>query len=43
MIDFDNAMEFNPGEILQRKLGTTYFVAPEVLLKNYNESYDVWL
>jgi len=33
---------FDGGKKLEEKLGTPYYIAPEVLLKSYNEQCDIW-
>ena len=35
-------MVCDQGRILNEKLGTPYYIAPEVLNKNYNEKCDIW-
>ncbi|KRX08510.1 Protein kinase-like domain [Pseudocohnilembus persalinus] len=44
VIDFGTSLTFNAqtGEKLSQVLGTPYYIAPEVLKKNYNEKCDVW-
>lgn len=42
IIDFGTACKFNPGEILDTTHGTSYYIAPEVLNKHYDERCDVW-
>lgn len=44
VIDFGTACEFkaNESDNLKKKLGTAYYIAPEVLKKSYNEKCDVW-
>jgi calcium-dependent protein kinase len=42
VIDFGIAIEKKPGVKLNQRVGTPYYVAPEVLLKNYDEKCDVW-
>ena len=40
--DFSSARSFNSKKKLTKKIGTSYFIAPEVLNRNYNEKCDVW-
>jgi calcium-dependent protein kinase len=35
-------MVFDPAKTLDEKLGTPYYIAPEVLNKKYNEKCDIW-
>ena len=41
LIDFGVSNYFDKT-ILTRKVGTSYYIAPEVLNKNYNEKCDIW-
>jgi len=41
LIDFGLTCNFQAGPMLT-KAGTTYYISPEVLLGNYNESCDMW-
>lgn len=42
VIDFGTSRRFTAGEKMSEKLGTPYYVAPEVLNKNYDEKCDIW-
>jgi len=42
IIDFGTAQSFKKNARLRSALGTPYYIAPEVLLMNYNEKCDVW-
>lgn len=42
VIDFGSSQVFEPGERLTKKLGTPYYIAPEVLHRNYNKESDLW-
>ena len=43
IIDFGTATEFKDGQLLREIHGTSYYIAPDVLLKKgYNEKCDVW-
>jgi calcium-dependent protein kinase len=42
VIDFGTAQMFNTGSKMKTTMGTAYYIAPEVLMKNYNEKCDVW-
>lgn len=42
VIDFGTAKIFQGHEKLKQKQGTPYYIAPEVLNKNYTEKCDVW-
>eukprot|EP00913_Durusdinium_trenchii_P009245 g8690.t1 len=40
--DFGLSCEFEPGQVLTAQVGTTAYMAPQVLLKSYTEICDVW-
>jgi calcium-dependent protein kinase len=42
IIDFGTSLVQDPTRTLDEKLGTPYYIAPEVLQKNYNEKCDIW-
>lgn len=42
VIDFGTSQFFNQEKKLKSKQGTPYYIAPEVLKKNYNEKCDLW-
>jgi calcium-dependent protein kinase len=42
IIDFGTAKIFEKGEKLSKFIGTSYYIAPEVLSENYDEKCDVW-
>lgn len=42
VIDFGTSRKYSPDEILHAKMGTAYYIAPEVLNKNYDEKCDIW-
>lgn len=42
MIDFGTSLVYDPSKQLDEKLGTPYYIAPEVLNKNYNSKCDIW-
>lgn len=42
VIDFGTSCAFEKGNKLKKKLGTPYYIAPEVLKRNYDEKCDVW-
>ena len=41
-VNFSTATEFSKGKNLTDFIGTHYYVAPEVITKNYNELCDIW-
>lgn len=42
IVDFGTSLTFDPERALDEKLGTAYYIAPEVIKKNYNEKCDLW-
>ena len=42
IIDFGTSLVYDPNKNLDEKLGTPYYIAPEVLNKNYNSKCDIW-
>ncbi|CAD8060675.1 unnamed protein product [Paramecium primaurelia] len=42
IIDFGTSRRFEQDKKMTKRLGTPYYIAPEVLLKKYNEKCDVW-
>lgn len=42
IVDFGTSMTFDPDNVLNEKLGTAYYIAPEVIHKKYNEKCDLW-
>jgi calcium-dependent protein kinase len=42
LIDFGLSTHYTPGQRLSRVVGSSYYVAPEVLKKSYTESCDLW-
>lgn len=42
LIDFGTSKRFNKGEIFKVPLGTCYYVAPEVIKRQYDSKADVW-
>ena len=41
LIDFGSSAFYQPGEILTSKVGTPYYISPEVLRKHYNYKCDL--
>ena len=42
VIDFGTSEVFNPSKKMKQKYGTPYYIAPEVIKRNYTEKCDVW-
>ena len=42
VIDFGTAKVFEKNKSMNRKIGSSYYMAPEVLRKNYTEKCDMW-
>ena len=42
IIDFGTSLVIKDNEKLDEKLGTPYYIAPEVLQKNYGAKCDIW-
>ncbi|CAD8133635.1 unnamed protein product [Paramecium pentaurelia] len=42
IIDFGTSRKMDGNQNLTKRLGTPYYIAPEVLKRNYNEKCDVW-
>ena len=42
IIDFGTSQYFKPKERMRKFIGTSYYIAPEVIDKNYDQKCDVW-
>jgi calcium-dependent protein kinase len=42
IIDFGTAEILEPGKELKDRVGTPYYIAPEVLLMKYTHKCDMW-
>lgn len=42
IVDFGTSLTFDSERALDEKLGTAYYIAPEVIKKSYNEKCDLW-
>ena len=42
VIDFGLSQTFNPKKKLSSKVGTPYYISPEILEGNYTEKCDIW-
>ena len=42
VIDFGISCRVEAGEVLKSTFGTPYYMAPEVIRKNYTEKCDLW-
>lgn len=42
IVDFGTSLVYDSGKKLEEKLGTAYYIAPEVIKKSYNEKCDLW-
>lgn len=42
LIDFGHSTFFEENEIFSQKVGTPYYMSPEVLKKEYNYKSDIW-
>lgn len=42
IVDFGTSLMYDPSKKLEEKLGTAYYIAPEVIKKSYNEKCDMW-
>ena len=42
LIDFGSATHFITGGFMKEKIGTSYYIAPEVINGHYNEKCDIW-
>lgn len=42
LIDWGFSCQINPSDKLQQRCGSLYYIAPEVLSKNYDEKADIW-
>lgn len=42
VIDFGTSIEYNPSQKLKARLGTAYYIAPEVLRGDYDQKCDIW-
>lgn len=43
LIDFGSACSFQPGQPMNKRIGTSYYIAPEILINSqYNEKCDLW-
>ncbi len=42
VIDFGASIQYSINSVIREKIGTPYYIAPEVLKRNYDKKCDVW-
>lgn len=42
IIDFGTSKHYSKEELMKKTIGTTIYMAPEVVNGNYNEKCDIW-
>jgi calcium-dependent protein kinase len=42
VIDFGTSVKFKSSSKLKQTFGTAYYIAPEVLTREYDEKCDIW-
>ena len=42
LIDFGTALEVPKGKRLKKFIGTSYYIAPEVIMEDYDNKCDIW-
>lgn len=42
LVDFGTSTVFDPKEKMKQKIGTPFYIAPEVLDQKYDEKCDIW-
>ena len=42
LIDFGISIKLEPGKSLSNRMGTPYYIAPEVINDKYDQKYDIW-
>ena len=42
LIDFGTALEVPKGKRLKKFIGTSYYIAPEVIMEDYDSKCDIW-
>ena len=42
VIDFGTSQKMRPNQKMSQAFGTSYYIAPEVLMSDYDETWDCW-
>ena len=42
LVDFGSSQVLTKGQMLKERVGTPYYMAPEILAGSYNEKCDIW-
>jgi calcium-dependent protein kinase len=42
LIDFGTSKLFGSNEVMRKRIGTPYYIAPEVLNQKYDQRCDIW-
>ena len=42
IIDFGISRKFTSTKLMKKRIGTVYYMAPEIWKKGYNEKCDIW-